>query len=59
MQCSTDETEIKQQEKYRVIFYKKLEKRELGIGSSFTVAGAHCSPSWQGLCQWYTDGVIS
>ena len=26
MQCATDETEIKQPEKYRVIFYKKLKK---------------------------------
>ena len=28
MQCATDETEIKQPEKYRAIFYKKLKKKE-------------------------------
>jgi len=30
MQCATDETEIKQPEKYRAIFYKKLKKKRVG-----------------------------
>ena len=59
MQCSTDGTEIKQLDKYGVILYKKLKKRELGIGSSVTAAGTHSPSSRQGLCQRYTDGVIS